>query len=138
MPKIYLSRRAVFCAGHRLFNPIFSDPQNREVFGKCNNPNGHGHNYVLEVTVRGEPDPRTGMVMNLTDLDRIMSDVVIQKVDHKNLNLDVPEFRNVIPTAENMAIVFWQMLETKLPPGLLYEILLRETENNVVAYRGER
>jgi 6-pyruvoyltetrahydropterin/6-carboxytetrahydropterin synthase len=137
MPIVYLTRRATFCAGHRLFNPAFDEGKNRAIFGKCSNPNGHGHNYVLEVTVVGQPDPLTGMVMNLSDLDRLMEDAVIQKVDHRNLNVDVPEFRDVILTVENIAVVFWKMLSERLSPGLLCEIRLRETENNVAVYRGE-
>lgn len=137
MPKVYLTRRATFCAGHRLFNPAFDDRKNGAIFGKCSNPNGHGHNYVLEVTVAGEPDPQTGMVMNLSELDALMAETVIQKVDHRNLNLDVPEFRGVILTVENIAAVFWRMLGERLPAGLLYEVRLRETENNVAVYRGE-
>lgn len=138
MPTVYLTRRSVFSASHRLHSEQLSAEENRELFGKCNSPNGHGHNYVLEVTVRGEPDPKTGIVINLVDLKHAIEDAVLEKVDHKHLNLDVQEFRNINPTAENMAVVFWKMLEPRLPKGLLYEIKLHETENNVAIYKGER
>jgi 6-pyruvoyltetrahydropterin/6-carboxytetrahydropterin synthase len=138
MPVVYLTRRATFCASHRLHSPELSDEENRRVFGKCNHPNGHGHNYVLEVTVRGEVDRRTGMVMNLTELKTIIEDRIHAVVDHKCLNLDVPAFEDLVPTAENMAVVFWGWLEAALPRrGLLHEIRIQETENNVAIYRGE-
>jgi len=114
-----------------------SAEENRLIFGKCNNPNGHGHNYVLEVTVKGEIDKPTGMVLNLTDLKQAIEEAILNEVDHKHLNMDVPIFKEINPTAENMAVVFWRLLERKLPPGLLYELKLHETENNVVVYRGE-
>jgi 6-pyruvoyltetrahydropterin/6-carboxytetrahydropterin synthase len=137
MALVYLTRRTTFSSSHRLHTPALSDEENRRIFGKCNNPNGHGHNYVLEVTVRGEPDRHTGMVMNLVDLKKVMEEEVIDRVDHKHLNLDVPVFKDLVPTAEVMAVVFWKLLEQKLPGGLLYEIKLWETENNVAIYRGE-
>ncbi len=136
MAKVYLTRRATFCAGHRLHSAALSDDENRNIFGKCNHVNGHGHNYELHVTLYGDVNPKTGMVMNLTDLDRLISEAVIARVDHKNLNMDVPEFQALVPTAENIAIVFWNLLKEKLPT-LLYEVRLRETENNVAVYRGE-
>jgi len=137
MPIVYITRRVTFCSSHRLHSDCLSDEENRRVFGKCNNPNGHGHNYALEVTVRGEVDPRTGMVMNLADLKRMIQDTIMADLDHKNLNLDVPAFRDVNPTAENIAIYVWRQLSELLPPGLLYEIRLHETENNLAVYRGE-
>lgn len=133
----YLMRRATFSASHRLHSPELSELENKNIFGKCNNPHGHGHNYVLEVTVRGEIDPRTGMIINLTDLKKAMDEQIIDLVDHKHLNLDVPLFTEIIPTAENMAVVFWKLLEQALPQGLLYEVRLHETENNLAIYRGE-
>jgi 6-pyruvoyltetrahydropterin/6-carboxytetrahydropterin synthase len=135
-PIVYLTRRATFSAAHRLHSADLSDVENRQIFGKCNNPHGHGHNYVLEVTIRGQIDPRTGMVINLVDLKDAIEDVIIKPMDHKHLNYDVPVFRDLNPTAENMAVVFWKLLAQKLP-GLLHEIVLHETENNVVVYRGE-
>ncbi len=137
MSVVYISRRATFSASHRLHSAALSAEENRQIFGKCNNPNGHGHNYVLEVTVKGEIDRRTGMVINLVDLKRAIEEAILNEVDHKHLNLDTTIFQEIVPTAENMVVVFWKLLERKLPPGLLYEIKLHETENNVAIYRGE-
>jgi 6-pyruvoyltetrahydropterin/6-carboxytetrahydropterin synthase len=137
MAVVYITRRATFSASHRLHSQELSAEENRRIYGKCNHPNGHGHNYVMEVTVRGEVDPQTGMVMNLTDLKKAMEEQILDQVDHKHLNLDVAAFQKVVPTAENMVVVFWQMLEPALPKGSLYEIKLHETENNVAIYRGE-
>ncbi len=137
MPQVYLSRRASFCAAHRLHSTHLTDEENRELFGKCNHPNGHGHNYVIEVLVRGEVDERSGIVMNLATLKELIEQHVLADYDHRNLNIDVPEFRDVNPTAENIAIAIWKRLEPALPDGLLYEVRLHETENNVVVYRGE-
>lgn len=134
---VYVSRKAHFSAAHRLFNPTFSDDRNESVFDKCNNPRGHGHNYTLEVTVAGLPDPETGYVIDLKKLARLMDELVVDKVDHKHLNYDVPELRGIIPTAENIAIVFWQLLEPKITDGKLYSIRLFESDNNFVEYRGE-
>ena len=114
---IYITRKLEFCASHRLFNPEYSDEKNAEVFGLCNNPNGHGHNYVMEVTVRGEVHPETGMVLDLKALKKLVNEEIILKVDHKNLNVDVPFLKDVIPTAENLAIHFWEVLESKLEGG---------------------
>ena len=133
---IYITRKLEFCASHRLFNPEYSDEKNAQVFGLCNNPNGHGHNYVMEVTVRGEVHPETGMVLDLKALKQLVNEEIILKVDHKNLNVDVPFLRDVIPTAENLAIRFWETLESKLEGGELYEIKLYESERNFVIYRG--
>ncbi|MFO1518344.1 MAG: 6-pyruvoyl tetrahydrobiopterin synthase family protein [bacterium] len=137
MPIAYLTRRAQFSASHRLHSRHLSDEENLKVFDKCNNPNGHGHNYVLEVTVKGEIDPQTGMVMNLKDLKSTLDETVMKNMDHKHLNLDVAEFKHVNPTAENIALVIWNQISKHLPPGSLHEIKLHETENNVVVYRGE-
>ena len=133
---IYITRKLEFCASHRLFNPEYSDEKNERVFGLCNNPNGHGHNYVMEVTVRGEVHPETGMVLDLKALKQLVNEEIILKVDHKNLNVDVPFLQDVIPTAENLAIRFWETLEDKLAGGELYEIKLYESERNFVIYRG--
>jgi 6-pyruvoyltetrahydropterin/6-carboxytetrahydropterin synthase len=138
MPVLYLTRRATFSASHRLHSPELSEEENRRIFGRCNHPNGHGHNYVLEVTVRGEIDPRTGMVMNLSDLKQSIQERILDVVDHKHLNLDLPVFQKLVPTTENLAVVCWRLLEPALPKqNLLYEIKLHETENNVAIYRGE-
>ena len=133
---IYITRKLEFCASHRLYNPEYSDEKNEEVFGLCNNPNGHGHNYVMEVTVCGDVDPETGMVLDLKALKKLVNEEIILKVDHKNLNVDVPFLENIIPTAENLAIQFWETLESKIENGQLHEIKLYESERNFVIYRG--
>ncbi|MBI5731350.1 MAG: 6-carboxytetrahydropterin synthase [Ignavibacteriales bacterium] len=134
---IYVTRREVFSASHRLFNPNFSDEENDRLFGKCNNLNGHGHNYILEVIVVGEVDSQTGYVIDLKVLKEIIKKNVISKVDHTNLNLDVDFLKGKIPTAENIAIGIWNQLVDKLPSGKLYSIKLYETENNYVEYKGK-
>lgn len=134
---VYLTRRDSFSAAHRLWSNELSEAENITLYDKCANPNGHGHNYTLEVTVRGAPDPRTGMVLNLTALKQAMNEQVINWVDHKNLNYDVPWLEGRIPTAEILSIAFWERLVHALPVGLLYEVKLYETEHNIVSYRGE-
>lgn len=134
---ITLTRRAYFCAGHRLHNPAFSDEQNARIFGQCNNPNFHGHNYTVEVTIAGEPDPQTGMVMDLKDLKVLIDREIIDRVDHKNLNLDVDFLHGIIPSAENIVMAFWKILEPKILHGKLTGIRLLESENNIVEYRGK-
>ena len=134
---IYITRRLEFCASHRLFNPKFSDKENEETFGLCNNPNGHGHNYVLEVTVKGEIEPDTGMVLDLKTLKKLINHEIVNKVDHKNFNMDVDFMEGVIPTAENIAIKFWDILEPKIDNGSLHELKLYESERNYVVYRGD-
>ena len=133
---IFITRKIEFSAGHRLFNPNFSDEQNKATFGLCNNPNGHGHNYVLEVTLSGEVCDDTGMVFDLKELKKLTQREIIDKVDHKNLNVDVDYLKGIIPTAENLAIKFWEILEPKITKGRLYEIKLYESERNYVVYRG--
>ena len=133
---IYVTRREVFSASQRLFNPQLTDEQNDKLFGKCNNPNGHGHNYILEVIVAGEINPDTGYLIDLKLLKKIIIDNVISKVDHKNLNMDVQFLSGKIPTAENIAIAIWNELDGKIPDGRLYSVKLYETENNYVEYRG--
>lgn len=134
---VYVTRKAHFSASHRLYNPSWTDARNAAVFGKCNNPNGHGHNYDIEVTVAGEPPRDSGMVIDLKKLADIIEADLIEKVDHKHLNLDVDFLRGVIPTAENMAIAFWDILKPKITEGTLVSIKLYESENNFVEYRGE-
>ena len=134
---VYVTRKAHFSAAHRLFNPTFSDARNDATFDKCNNPRGHGHNYTIEVTVAGIPDPATGYVIDLKKLAQMMDDLIIDKVDHKHLNYDVPELAGIIPTAENIALVFWQLLDPKIHDGKLYAIKVFESDNNFVEYRGE-
>lgn len=134
---IYVTRRATFSASHRLHNPELSDEENLRLFGKCNNPNGHGHNYTLEVVVAGEINPYTGYVIDLKELKGIIIEHVLRKVDHKNLNLDVDFLKDKIPSAENIAIGIWEQLVDKLPTGELYSVKIYETENNYVEYKGE-
>ncbi|TMS22474.1 6-pyruvoyl tetrahydrobiopterin synthase [Larimichthys crocea] len=133
----YISRVQCFSACHRLHSIHLSDEENKQVYGKCNNPNGHGHNYKVEVTVRGKIDRLTGMVMNLTDLKRCIEDVIMTPLDHKNLDKDVPYFANVVSTTENVAVYIWDNMVKVLPPNLLYEIKIHETDKNIVIYRGE-
>ncbi len=134
---IYVTRRAKFSASHRLYNPEFSDEKNEAIFDKCNNINGHGHNYVIDVTVKGTPDPETGYVIDLKVLSAIIEQEIIEKVDHKHLNLDVDFLQGIIPTAENIAVVFWCLLEDKIPSGTLHCMKVYESENNFVEYYGE-
>ncbi len=134
---IFVTRREVFSASHRLFNPNLSPEENNSLFGKCNNLNGHGHNYTLEVVVAGEINPKTGYVIDLKLLKTIIHTNVIELVDHKNLNLDVEFLKGKIPTAENIAVGIWNELVNKIPSGKLYSIKLFETENNYVEYKGE-
>jgi 6-pyruvoyltetrahydropterin/6-carboxytetrahydropterin synthase len=133
---VLVTRRETFSASHRLYNPDLTDDKNRELFDKCANPNGHGHNYVLEVTVAGEPKDETGYVIDLKRLKEIIRREVISKVDHKHLNHDVDFLKNVIPTSENIAKAFWNILKDKMGEARLYSIRLQETENNSVEYKG--
>jgi 6-pyruvoyltetrahydropterin/6-carboxytetrahydropterin synthase len=135
--KVFVTRREVFSSAHRLFNSNFSDEENDRIYDKCNNPNGHGHNYILEVVVSGEIIEETGYLIDLKILKKIIIDNVISKVDHKHLNLDVNFMKGVIPTAENITIKIWDQLVNKLPIGKLYKIKLYETENNFVEYLGD-
>lgn len=134
---VYVTRKAHFSAAHRLFNPTLSEADNEAIFDKCNNPNGHGHNYQIEVTVAGIPDPHTGYVIDLKKLAKLMDEAIIDKVDHRHLNYDVPELHGVIPTAENIAIVFWSLLEPHIRDGRLHSIRVAESDNNYAEYRGE-
>lgn len=134
---IYIICRKHFNAAHRLHNKNFSKKKNLEVFGPCNNKHGHGHNYIIEVYISGEVDPDTGFVMNLVTLKRIVEKEIIEECDHKNLNYDVAWLKTINPTAENLAIAFWDRLKDKLEKGVkLYKIRLLETENNIVEYKG--
>lgn len=134
---VYITRKEHFSASHRLHNPDWSDEKNREVYGKCNNPNGHGHNYEIEVTVAGDPPGETGMVVDLKKLSAVITRDIIDKVDHKHVNLDVDFLQGIIPTAENLAVAFWQILNNNIQGGKLYAIKLHESDSNVVEYRGE-
>ncbi len=135
MPTVTVTRHLHFNAAHRLHNPEWSDEKNREVFGLCNNPNYHGHNYALEVSVQGEVDPETGYVVDLGVVKTIAEREVVAYLDHKNLNLDVPEFAARNPTAENIAVVIWNRLDGKLP-GRLTRVVIWETPRNCVTYEG--
>ncbi len=135
---VYVTRKAQFCAAHRLYNPAWSAEKNAAVFGKCTNPNGHGHNYDIEVTVAGNPPGETGMVIDLKKLADIIDREIIERVDHKHMNLDVDFMKGCIPTAENMVMAFWKILDQKINEGRLYSIKLYESDNNFVEYRGER
>ncbi len=137
MPTVYVTRKVHFNAAHRLHNPARSDAWNRETFGKCNNPNWHGHNYVLEVTVAGEPDPDTGYVIDLGVLKGLVEEKIVDKVDHKNLNLEVDFLEGVLPSTENFVVAIWNELNEALPSGRLHAVRLYETERNVAEYRGE-
>lgn len=130
--KMTLTRRVTFAAGHRLYNPAWSDEKNHEVFGLCANPHGHGHNYVLEVSVTGEIDPETGMVMNLKQVKAIIEREVVSKIDHQNLNQDVAFMQDIIPTTENLAQQIWKILDLAFPGEALCRLVLWESENNKV------
>ncbi|KAK7116069.1 6-pyruvoyl tetrahydrobiopterin synthase-like [Littorina saxatilis] len=136
-PVVYISRSDCFSACHRLHSPLLSDEDNKLTYGKCNNPNGHGHNYKVEVIVRGPVDPVTGMVINLTDLKLYINEAIMSLLDHKNIDKDVSYFKDVVSTTENVAVFIWDNMVKRLPPGLLHEIKVHETDKNVIFYRGE-
>lgn len=135
--RLTVSRKAHFNAAHRLHRPDWSDEQNQAVFGKCNNPNFHGHNYELIVHVTGEVDPETGFVMDLKILSDLIKSEIEEAFDHKNLNLDVIEFKNLIPTAEHIAVVIWQKLKPFIAKDNDLEVVLYETTRNFVSFKGE-
>ncbi|KFW85125.1 6-pyruvoyl tetrahydrobiopterin synthase, partial [Manacus vitellinus] len=144
-----LSRSVTFSACHRLHSKSLSDEENLKLFGKCNNPNGHGHNYkgkeltsillllLISLWVSLQIDPVSGMVMNLTDLKEYMQEAIMEPLDHKNLDKDVPYFAEVVSTTENVAVFIWEGLQRLLPPGILHKVKVHETEQNVVVYKGE-
>jgi len=132
--KVALFRKEHFNAAHRLHNPLWSDAKNEQVFGLCNNKNYHGHNYELIVKVTGVPNQETGYVLDIKILSELIEDVILKKFDHKNLNLDTAEFANLNPTAENIAIVIYNLLRPKLDKELELKIKLYETERNFVEY----
>ena len=136
MSRCAVTRRLHFNAAHRLHTPRLSDAENARVFGVCNNPNFHGHNYNLDVTVEGEIDPVTGYVLDINELKQRVETVLVRHLDHKNLNLDVPWFRDVNPTAENIAVVCWRVLAPVVAPARLTRLRLWETERNYVDYHG--
>jgi 6-pyruvoyltetrahydropterin/6-carboxytetrahydropterin synthase len=134
--KVSVYRKEHFNAAHRLHNPSWSDAQNEAVFGKCNNPNFHGHNYELIVELKGEIDPDTGYVYDMKVLSDLIKEHVLNKFDHKNLNLDTDEFKNLNPSAENIAVVVWNILREKIDRKFELNIRLYETERNFVEYDG--
>jgi len=136
MPKSAVTRRVHFNAAHRLYNPQRSEAWNEAIFGVCSNPNAHGHNYELDVAVEGEIDPETGYVIDINVLKNLVEEKVLRHLDHKNLNLDVPWFRELIPTAENIAYVCWNLLAPAVPAGRLLRLRLWETPRNYVEYEG--
>lgn len=138
MKTVYLTRKAEFSASHFYHNPSFTPEENRRIFGKCNNPHGHGHNYTLEVTVKGPVDERSGFVMDLKRLKDIMNREVIDTIDHRHLNYEVPEFKQQIPTTENLAIAIWRRLEGKLDGGArLYRVRVYENNDLFAEVYGE-
>ncbi|MDG2153867.1 MAG: 6-carboxytetrahydropterin synthase [Crocinitomicaceae bacterium] len=130
-------RRVSFNAAHRLFRKDWSDEKNNSVFGKCNNPNYHGHNYVLEVWIDGEINPETGYVIDLKILKNIVNTEIVERFDHRNLNLDCPEFENLIPTAENIILICWNLLRARIEDKFQLRLKLWETENNIFEYSGK-
>ena len=134
---VLLTRTYEFSAAHRLHSAALSDEENLELFGKCNSPYGHGHNYKLDVTVQGKVDERTGMMVDLATLDRIVEEEVVRRYDHRNLNHDCEEYRELNPTSENVVKVIWRRLERRLIGPALYKVALRETDRNCFAYYGE-
>lgn len=134
---VYLTRKAEFSASHYYHNPDLSLEENQRIFGKCNNPNGHGHNYTLEVTVRGKIDPRSGFVVDLKQLKDIMHREVLDALDHRFLNKEIPEFSTLIPTTENLAITIWHRLAPKLETAELYRVRIYETPDLFVDVYGE-
>jgi 6-pyruvoyltetrahydropterin/6-carboxytetrahydropterin synthase len=134
MKKVAVIRRSRFNAAHRLHNPAWNNEKNKEVFGKCNNYNYHGHNYTLFVKVIGPIDPETGYVLDMKILDDLIDEHVVNKFDHRNLNLDTEEFKNLNPTAENIAVVIWELLRPHIDAKLDLKITLYETENNFVEF----
>ena len=134
--KVTVCRKEHFNAAHRLFNPDWSFEKNDLVFGKCNNPNFHGHNYDLVLKVTGEVNPETGFVIDMKVLKDIIKEQIIEPLDHKNLNLDVAEFKTLNPTAENIAVVIWNRIKPELKPEFDLTVILYETERNFVEYCG--
>jgi len=133
--KAYLNRRYMFSAAHRLHSDRFSEAENRELYGKCNNPHGHGHNYTIEVSVSGQVDPKTGMVCNLMDIDECVRAQVLDRFDHQNLNL-LPEFKNKVPTTENLCIEIYEILKREFQKAHLERVKIEETMMNSFEYSG--
>ncbi|NCA75709.1 MAG: 6-carboxytetrahydropterin synthase [Alphaproteobacteria bacterium] len=135
---VYITRREHFSAAHRLFLPEFSDEENDRVFGKCSNPNWHGHNYILFVTIKGPVDPKTGLIIHLRQVSKLIEEKILRRIDHRNLNLEVDFLKGKVPTSENVAIGIWNELEQDVRNlgGILHCIRLEQSENNIVEYFG--
>lgn len=135
---VYITRREHFSAAHRLFLPEYTDAMNQDVYGKCSNPNWHGHNYILYITIKGEPDPETGLVIHLRHVSKLIDEKILKKVDHKNLNLEVDFLKGKVPTSENVAIGIWNELREEVGKlgGILHCVRLEQSENNIVEYYG--
>ncbi len=136
--KVTVCREAHFNAAHRIFNPRWDDRRNEEVFGLCSLPNYHGHNYDLVVKLTGEVDPETGYVFDMKKLKEIIDEHVVSRYDHKNLNIDVPDFNNAIPSAENIAIAIWNILRAQINPSFTIRVVLYETPRNFVEFSGDQ
>ncbi|MEO8336297.1 MAG: 6-carboxytetrahydropterin synthase [bacterium] len=136
-PHVTVTRRLMFNAAHRVHNPALSDDENTQLFGKCNNPNWHGHNYILDVSVKGVIDERTGYVYDLGALKALVEERAVSKIDHRNFNLDVEFMRGVNPTSENIIVAIWKQLEPAIKPARLVRLVLWETTNNYVEYTGD-
>ncbi|MEI6681275.1 MAG: 6-carboxytetrahydropterin synthase [Bacteroidota bacterium] len=136
---VYITRREHFSAAHRLFLPGYTDEENFTVFGKCSNPNWHGHNYILYVTVKGEVDPVTGLIIHLRHVSKLIEEKILNKVDHKNLNLEVDFLQGKVPTSENLATGIWNELEEGIRNlgGILHCVRIEQSENNIIEYYGE-
>jgi 6-pyruvoyltetrahydropterin/6-carboxytetrahydropterin synthase len=134
---VYLTRKSEFSASHYYHNPALSPEENQRVFGKCANLDGHGHNYTLEITVKGDVDRTTGFVVDLKQLKDVLNDEVVEAMDHRHLNKEVPEFATQIPTTENLAIAIWQRLESKLNVAKLHRVRVYEMPDLFVDYYGE-
>ena len=137
MPRVRVTRRVHFSAAHRLHNERFTAEENERVFGLCNSPNWHGHNYEMDVTVEGEADPQTGYVIDLKQLRDLAEEAVLRDLDHRNLNLDVPWLAGVIPSTENLVVEVWRQLAPRIPRGRLARLVLWETPRNYAEYTGE-
>ena len=134
---VYLTRKCEFSAAHYYHNPELSPEENQRLFGKCNNPCGHGHNYTLEVTVKGAIDPRSGFVVDLKELKEVLNREVLDALDHRFLNKEVPEFRDQVPTTENVAIAIWNRLQSKFEVARLHRVRVYETQDLFVDFYGE-
>jgi 6-pyruvoyltetrahydropterin/6-carboxytetrahydropterin synthase len=137
VPNVTITRRMTFNAAHRVHNPALSEAENTSLFGKCNNPNWHGHNYTLDVSVNGPIDARTGYVIDLSRVKAIVQREIIEKVDHRNFNIEVDFMQGIIPTTENIVVAMWRVLEPALAPARLTKLTLWETNNNYVEYDGK-